>query len=232
MRLDDIAGSGFKQNRNVKYEKPPKAGSHAAVYHYPSGNGSVSPIQMETESKKLIDQPENARTYHYASGDGKEMLSPIRKENKYIVGGRTERKREVLDIDEGQKTDIRSYVKARIIKDVPETVTGEMRDFVKEYTKDTDLAGSINNKGTPPKEYSRFIRPSERLKTQSISTKDDAGTQNGNREYHYPSGAGFKNPTGGKVSPDAERGYHYPSGKGEKSPLVGKTISGRTARRG
>lgn len=50
--------------------------------------------------------------------------------------------------------------------------------------------------------------------------------------YHYPSGPGFKNPTGGKVSPDAERGYHYPSGKGEKSPIVGKTISGRTARRG
>mgnify|MGYP000981729511 CR=1 FL=1 len=232
MRLDEIANSGFKQNRNVKYEKPPKTNVHEDHYHYPSGAGSVSPIQKETESKKLIDQPENFRTYHYASGDGKAMLSPIRKENKYIVGGRTERKRDVIDIDEGQKKVIRDYVKARIIRDVPETATGEMRDFVKDYTKDTNLAGSINNNGKAPKEYSRFIRPAERLKNQSVSTNDDAETQNGNREYHYPSGAGFKSPTGGKVSPDAERGYHYPSGKGEKSPLIGKTISGRTARGG
>lgn len=232
MGLDEMAGGGFKQNRGVKYEKSEKTMAHKANYHYPSGPGVVSSIQNETESKKLIDQPLNTRAYNYQSGDGKEMVSPIRKENKYIVGGRTERKRDVLDIDEGQKKVIRDYVKARIIRDVPETITGEMRDFVKDYTKDTDLAGSINNKGTPPKEYSRFIRPAERLKNQSISTKDHAEALGGEREYHYPSGPGFKNPTGGKVSPDAERGYHYPSGKGEKSPIVGKTLPGRTARRG
>lgn len=232
MGLDEMAGGGFKENRSTKYEKPPKRGEKAQEYHYQSGKGSVSSIQLETESKTLIDPPPNIRAYTYQSGDGKEMVSPIRKENKYIVGGRTERKRDVLDIDEGQKRVIRDYVKARIIRDVPETITGEMRDFVKDYTKDKDLAGSINNNGKAPKEYSRFIRPSERLKNQSISTKDDSGTQTGGREYHYPSGAGFKNPTGGKVSPDAERGYRYPSGKGEKSPIVGKTLPGRTARRG
>lgn len=229
MGLDEMAGSGFKQNRAVKYEKPEKSMAHKANYHYPSGNGSVSSIQKETESKKLIDQPDTIRSYNHPSGPG---LSPVRRENKYIVGGRTERKRDVIDLP---KTTV-AYAKMKAagtrIDDSVETVTDEPRDFNRLYNSDKDMIGSIENKGKPQKEYTRFIRPSERLKNQSISTEDHAEALGGEREYHYPSGPGFKNPTGWKVSPDAERGYHYPSGKGEKSPIVGKIISGRTARRG
>lgn len=227
MRLDEIANSGFKQNRNVQYEKPPKAGSHAADYHYQSGNGSVSPIQLEKESKTLIDQPSNTRAYHHPSGPG---LSPIRSESKYIVGGRTERKRDVIDLPKQTVAYAKMKASGTRIDDPVETVTDEPRDFNRGYNLDKYMIGSIENKGKPQKEYTRFIRPASRLANQSISTKDSQDSISGSREYHYPSGKGFTTETGKSVNPNAQRGYRYPSGKGEVSPIVGKVLAGRSAR--
>jgi len=218
MKLDDKVGQKLKDNRSVKYEKTLKSDAHKAGYHYPSGDGSVSSIQREKESKTLIDQPDNTRSYHYQSGSGKVgELSPIRKMNKYIVGGRVERKRDVIDIEDYQKDRIKKHASTTIVKALPTTATGERRDFVKEYTKDDTLDGSVNNNGKPPKVYERFIRPAERLGNQKIGTSDDPATVDGKREYHNASG---------KVV-----GGRSVNGHGYASPIVGSVLAGRPARR-
>lgn len=231
MGLNEIAAQGFKQNRSVKYEKPIKTDEHKAKYHYPSGSGSVSPIQMEKESKTLIDQPENTRQYAYASGAEGETTSPIQEQSKYIVGGRTERKRDKIEVSESQRKGIVRRAEMLRIEDENATATGERRDFNREFNTDKYMVGSIENNGKPPKVYERFSRPPQRLGNQKISTSDNKETIDGMREYHYPSGPGSKSSIIGKTDAQAERGYHYPSGKGEKSPIAGKVISGRTARR-
>lgn len=231
MGLNEIAAQGFKQNRSVKYEKPMKSDEHKASYHYPSGNGSVSPIQNETESKKLIDQPGNTREYSYPSGNGDVKVSSIRRQNKYIVGDRTERGRDKIELSSEVVAGIKRKASETRIKDSAVTVTGEPRDFNRGYNSDKDMVGSIANGSKPQKTYERFIRPPQRLANQKISTSDNKETIDGMREYHYPSGTGFKSSIIGKTDVQAERGYRYPSGKGEKSPISGKVISGRSARR-
>lgn len=232
MKLDDMANQKLKDNRSVKYEKPLKTYAHEAKYHYPSGNGSVSPIQTEKESKTLIDQPGNTREYSYPSGTGDTDVSPIRKQNKYIVGGRTERGRDKIELPSDVVAGIKRKAAETRIKDSVETATGEVSDFNRGFNTDKNMTGSIANGSKPQKTYERFSRPPERLANQKISTVDDKTAQDGKREYHYPSGKGFESSVLGKNDQQAIKGYDYPSGKGETSPIVGKVLPGRTARRG
>lgn len=225
MRLDEKANQTVKDNRSVKYEKPIKTDSHAAEYHYPSGNGSVSPIQKMGDS--LIDQPGGTREYHYPSGPGD--ISPIRRQSKYIVGGRMERMRNKMELNDSVKAGIVLKAKQTRIETELPTATGERRDFNRGFNSDKDNVGSIANSGKQPKVYNRFIRPVERLSNQKID--EPTGGVDGKREYHYPSGSGKETRTGKYVDPSGGRGYDYPSGPGNTSPIVGKVISGKSGRR-
>jgi hypothetical protein len=80
----------------------------------------------------------------------------------------------------------------------------------------------------------RFIRPPERLASQSINVKGIPSTRDGKRDYHYPSGPGLTSPLSmhplGVLNSNEGKGYDYPSGKGETSPIVGTVLAGRPSR--
>ena len=209
--LDEMAGKGFKQNRNVGYEKPPK---------------SFSREKVEEKSTTLIDQPGNTRDYHYPSGGGD--VSPIRNQSKHVVGSRKERMRDMLEISQHQKVLIEKKYGRMVIPDEVATATGERRDFSRQYNSDKYMIGSIKNAGNPQKEDGRFIRPVNRLNNQKLGGIEKSVTD-GKREYHGEP-CGKVEPIG-KESIDGKRGYHYPSGEGEKSPIVGKVISTKNGRR-
>ena len=176
--LDEMAGKGFKQNRNVGYEKPPK---------------SFSREKVEEKSTTLIDQPGNTRDYHYPSGEGD--VSPIRNQSKHVVGSRKERMRDMLEISQHQKVLIEKKYGRTVIPDEVTTATGERRDFSRQYNSDklnNQKLGGIEKSVTDGKrEY--HGEPCGKVEPIGKESID------GKRGYHYPSGEGAKSPIVGKV---------------------------------